>query len=373
MACEPNTLANDAKCMCLSVEQHMQVQTLLLATLAGGTTDPDILAREARCFCGVPIDTLMAMKSLLLCQFLGEENGDGPNPPLPAGPGSEDWELTLGEDFLADLVASDDGSGFTHYCYRYALNGGGFVAGAGPVPVDTPVTDLGEAGDDVEAQVRYCDGGGTPLSEWSASKFLTPCEGNVSVSNLDGAAERGGLPDGYIANFTWDAHPDVLIVAQLHLQRSDEIGGPYATVNSFASDSTSGDDPGPLVPQTDYFYRVQTTFINGCDAVNGTPFELDSGCHAEVPTVDVGGVGTETATVTWLPASTDPLQEWVLNWGTTEGGPYPNGVGDIPPATHEHEITGLDPDTTYYFRVRAVDTETCFATSAEGTFTTNAE
>lgn len=379
MACEPNTLAEDAKCMCFSVEQHMQVQTYALAVIAGVTTDPDLLAVAGRCFCGVPMDTLMAIKTHLLCQILSEENGDTPVPPLPAGPGAEDWDLFLTESLVGALTAEDDGGGFTHYCYRFSVNGGGFISGDGPVPVGQStegVQDLGEPGDDIEAQVRYCTADGTPASEWSASKFLTPCEGNVSVSNLDGEANRGAEPTGYAATFTWDPHPNPLIVALLNLQRADAPEGPYVTINFYSGDAETGEDQGPLTPQTLYYYRVQTTFNNGCDPVNGDPFELDSGCFAEVPTTDVINVGVNNATVTWEPgglAMLDPIQEWVLNWGTTPGGPYPNGVGDIEPSDHEHEITGLDPETTYYFRVRAVDTETCFATSAEGTFTTEPE
>lgn len=70
MACEPNTLANDAACMCLSIEQHMQVQTLLFATLAGGSLDPNVLAAQAAPLQGVPTNVLMAMKTALFCQFL---------------------------------------------------------------------------------------------------------------------------------------------------------------------------------------------------------------------------------------------------------------------------------------------------------------
>lgn len=70
MACEPNTLAEDAKCLCLSVEQHMQVQTFLLATLAGGSLDPNVLAAQAAHLQSINPGMLMSIKTLLLCQFL---------------------------------------------------------------------------------------------------------------------------------------------------------------------------------------------------------------------------------------------------------------------------------------------------------------
>lgn len=70
MACDPNTLAEDAKCMCLSAEQHMQVQTFLLATLAGGSLDPNILAAQAAQLQGIDPGMLMSIKTMLICQFL---------------------------------------------------------------------------------------------------------------------------------------------------------------------------------------------------------------------------------------------------------------------------------------------------------------
>ncbi len=45
---------------------------------------------------------------------------------------------------------------------------------------------------------------------------------------------------------------------------------------------------------------------------------------------------------------------WIVNWGTTSGGPYPNSSGVLPLVPRLYVATGLTPGTTYYFTVTAV-------------------
>lgn len=70
ISCDPNDLAELAKCFsCLNPVQLAQVQTYLLALLAGGSVDPNTLVEEARCFkCLNPV-LAQEIKTYLLCQY----------------------------------------------------------------------------------------------------------------------------------------------------------------------------------------------------------------------------------------------------------------------------------------------------------------
>lgn len=48
----------------------MQVQTYLLAVLAGGSTDPNVLAEQAKCFKCLSTTTLLEIQVYLLCQLV---------------------------------------------------------------------------------------------------------------------------------------------------------------------------------------------------------------------------------------------------------------------------------------------------------------
>lgn len=70
IACDTNSLADAAKCFgCLSPETQLQVQTYLLAQIAGGSTDPNTLAAQAKAFQQLPNSTLGEVQAYLLCQI----------------------------------------------------------------------------------------------------------------------------------------------------------------------------------------------------------------------------------------------------------------------------------------------------------------
>jgi hypothetical protein len=70
--CDPNALAQAAKCFkCLSPQTNMEVQTFILAVLAGGSLDPSTLAQEAKAFFGESPQYLEELKTYLICQLAG--------------------------------------------------------------------------------------------------------------------------------------------------------------------------------------------------------------------------------------------------------------------------------------------------------------
>lgn len=73
ISCDPNTLAQSSKCMaCLSPATHMEVQTYLLALIAGGSTDPNTLAQQAKAFQALNPSTLQEIQAMLLCAIVNK-------------------------------------------------------------------------------------------------------------------------------------------------------------------------------------------------------------------------------------------------------------------------------------------------------------
>jgi len=77
MACDPNTLLDQAKCFqCnLSGDMFMALEIVLLCKIRDGTTsncDPATLIAEASCIrCSLPLGSMSAVKVALLCQIAG--------------------------------------------------------------------------------------------------------------------------------------------------------------------------------------------------------------------------------------------------------------------------------------------------------------
>jgi hypothetical protein len=55
---------------CLQADQREAVKTYLLAVIAGGSLDPQVLLAEAKCFTCVQPDHQKAIQNSLLCQIL---------------------------------------------------------------------------------------------------------------------------------------------------------------------------------------------------------------------------------------------------------------------------------------------------------------
>ncbi len=72
IVCTPTTLEASAACFnCLTPKQQVQVQTYLLAVIAGGSLDPKTLLASAACFaCLTPVQQSQ-VQAYLLCKIQG--------------------------------------------------------------------------------------------------------------------------------------------------------------------------------------------------------------------------------------------------------------------------------------------------------------
>ena len=72
ISCDPNTLAQNAAAFKeLPPQALMEVQTYLLALLAGGSIDPNTLAQQAKAFKSEGQATLNEINTRLLCLIAG--------------------------------------------------------------------------------------------------------------------------------------------------------------------------------------------------------------------------------------------------------------------------------------------------------------
>lgn len=71
MDCDTNALAEAAKCFkCLPGSTQLEVQTYLLAILAGASLDPNVLQSAAKDFQRLSPASLIEVQTYLLCQLL---------------------------------------------------------------------------------------------------------------------------------------------------------------------------------------------------------------------------------------------------------------------------------------------------------------
>ena len=391
MACDVTTLLRDARCApCLSPDENLQVQTFLLASLAGVSTDPNVLMRLAACFSCMSIMQLMQVKSYLLCQFAGDGGGSPTPPPVDPCEDAVAAENLAGSCYIdagqiyAEITwdALPDPSIVDDIVLMRAPTVDG-IYGLVNATQDGTATSLIDPSGDLESNTTYfykviiqynieC-----PATESEPLEVEVTCELTaIPVNQFAGETVRGADPDGYTNNFTWDNYYNQAIVTDHTLERADNIGGPYAAAApaSGPGDTGASDDGALLgIPeiQTTYFYRVTTTFNNGCPPVSTDPIQIDTGCHPDgvINYQVVGDPTTTTASVEWTPDTQPPILDYVIFWGTSPGD-YDFNSGSILNSETTYDIADLTPSTQYYSIIRIRDSVGCFIDSDEITFTT---
>lgn len=69
--CDPNALQEAAKCFkCIPQGAQAEVQTYLLAVIAGGSLDPNTLMQQAAQFQQIPKGMLGEIQVMLLCNIV---------------------------------------------------------------------------------------------------------------------------------------------------------------------------------------------------------------------------------------------------------------------------------------------------------------
>ncbi|MDH3707467.1 MAG: fibronectin type III domain-containing protein, partial [Acidimicrobiia bacterium] len=138
-------------------------------------------------------------------------------------------------------------------------------------------------------------------------------------------------------------------------------------------DLTATPDPGWVFDewQGDVAGNQNPVQVTMNDDVNATAVFVPDGNDTTPPVISNVQVvvGSGSATVTW---DTDELADSLVEYGTAMGGPYPSSESDATLVTqHSVLLTGLVPDTQYFFQVSSADASLNSATDGEYSFTTD--
>jgi hypothetical protein len=157
--------------------------------------------------------------------------------------------------------------------------------------------------------------------------------------------------------------------ARFEVERKEGAGGDWSQIGTPDPEATAFGDAG-LTPKTTYVYRVRACNEVGCSAYSNEAGATTDEVAPEAPSgLIASATGSTTASLTWTDGSNNETRfeierkmgaggDWVLV-GTS--GPDAAAFGD----------TGLTPNTTYTYRVRACNEVGCSAYSNEASAVTN--
>ena len=174
------------------------------------------------------------------------------------------------------------------------------------------------------------------------------------------------------ATITWDTDE----VSDSLVKYGTTSGGPYTEQEYNAADVMSHNiGLTGLAPNTPYYYVVNSTDPSGNSAESGendfTTLAAPDEEPPEISNIASPFVNTNSATITW---DTDEVSDSLVKYGTTQGGPYTDqeyNAADV--TSHSIGLTGLAPNTTYYYVVNSTDPSDNSAESGENDFTTLTE
>ena len=145
----------------------------------------------------------------------------------------------------------------------------------------------------------------------------------------------------------------------------------FSDFSLIATTTTTSYVDANLVQQTYYYCVTACTSTDDCSAVSDTVSKYPDGRWLVPPDLTASPsatVKTKSAIITW---STSRTCNSFVKYGTSSGD-YGEEVGSSEQVTsHEVELTGLNPGTTYYYKVLWTDEDGNTGESDEYTFTTN--
>ncbi len=162
---------------------------------------------------------------------------------------------------------------------------------------------------------------------------------------------------------TWTAPAAALTVTGYELQWRTDSNMAWTAVTGLASTATSYTITG-LQPQTNYQVRVRALFATTAGAWSepitvSTTAPPEQPPAADGPTISEPTAGSNSITVMWTaPATDETITGYEVNWRRSTDVDWTEVTG-ISSAETSYAITGLQPQTNYQVRVRAL-----FATTA---------
>ena len=273
---------------------------------------------------------------------------------------AENWDTTM-----TSGINSYYPIGYGYYDYSYVqtivdsaflTNLGGDITAFAFYPSNTTGGSLYSTVDVYLANVSESD---------LSAGWILPDSAHVFVKVLDNAnlnfTEADWQIHAFDTAFTWDGHSNILVAV-------NDLHGDYASASSFHTHSASA-------AKTRYAYRDNTPFAYDNPGASGSAASYNTGdlrlisCGPACPkpsSIQVAAHDYQSATLTWSGNAND--YEVAVKAATDATWPSETAV-----STMSYAATGLQPATTYQFRVRAVcdAAENFISDWAEFTFVTD--
>ncbi len=262
---------------------------------------------------------------------------------------------------------------FKQYDIYRSVGGGAFA----------PLATISSAG-----MTSYTDTGLMPSTAYTYEMRVEDTNGNISAFTpqvfVTSTGNGGGpaitlvsaSPQDTSAVVTWDTNTD-----------SDSYVFYSTSTDSFSMSAGSADlvsgSSSPyfhsvslpdLVPDTTYYYYVQSTDASGLVSVdkNGGAYYQFATTNSQPPqitNVNISFLSGDTAGIAW---TTDKPSDTEVSYGTSTG-VYPDSISSSTLVTaHQIFLTELTPDTMYHYVASSVDAAGNAASSSDLFFTTQA-
>ncbi|OJT26536.1 hypothetical protein BO221_00360 [Archangium sp. Cb G35] len=193
--------------------------------------------------------------------------------------------------------------------------------------------------------VRATDGDGNQRLVYTVAVVGNP---PAAPTGVKVAAQVAASNGGYL-DLSWSSNTEMDLVGYA-VYRSTTPGGPYTKV---AATSVSFHRDQGLSNGTSYYYVVAAVDVAGNESprsgeVSGMPIDN----RAPFASGMVAAAGPTFADISW---TTDEPASSQVEYGTTSALGSATGVELARTTSHGVSLTSLQPNTTYFYRVRSVD------------------
>lgn len=211
--------------------------------------------------------------------------------------------------------------------------------------------------------VRATDGDGNQRLVYSVMVVGNPPAAPIGVKVAAQVAASNG---GYL-DLSWSSNTE-MDLAGYGVYRSTTAGGPYTKV---ASTSVAFHRDQGLSNGTTYYYVVAAVDVAGNESprsgeVSGTPIDN----RAPLASGMAAAAGPTFADISW---TTDEPASSQVEYGTSSALGSSTGVNAARTTSHAVSLSGLQPNKTYYYRVRSVDASGNAGASQVLTFSTGVD
>ncbi|MBX3101706.1 MAG: fibronectin type III domain-containing protein [Bacteroidetes bacterium] len=196
----------------------------------------------------------------------------------------------------------------------------------------------------------------------------TPFSVGAQVTTLDRVATPAIQPAGSIGCSGFTAHWDAAAGATGYtLEWADNAGFSSATTVNIPNGAATSHTITGLSLNTTYHYRIRATDACGTTSFSGSVQATTLSAPVASVVQPAGSIGCSDFTAHWdaVPGATGYTLEWADNAG------FSGAITvNIPDGTTVSEVlTGLNPGTDYYYRVRATDPcgTTAFSSAIQAT------